>query len=119
MLELNRATHLSPKNSVHAAYRVKTPMVDVDAQLASYTNTLRHGVPAPWSLYGSVYVYEPEADATSDRWFLFEMHGTLREAETYPLESDAPTQAIYSALGLSGNATLECLGVWKMPSVTP
>lgn len=119
MLELNRATHLSPKNPVHAAYRVKTSVVNIEAQIESYTNTLRHNVSAPWSLYGAVYVYKPEAYATSDCSFLFEMQGTLCEAETYPVESDAPTQAIYSALELCGDATLECLGVWKLPSVAP
>ena len=89
------------------------------AQIASLTDSLRHNVSAPWSLYGEVYVSEPEGHETSDRWFLFEMHGTPHEAKTYPAESDVPTQAIHSALGLSEDATLECLGVWQMPSVAP
>jgi len=119
MLELNRAALSFPNNPIHAAYRLKASTLDVGAQIASFTDSLRHNVSAPWSLYGEVYVSEPEGHETSDRWFLFEMHGTPHEAKTYPAESDVPTQAIHSALGLSEDATLECLGVWQMPSVAP
>ena len=72
----------------------------------------RHGHCMAKSMYASLRDMKLR---TGGSW----MHATPHEAKTYPAESDVPTQAIHSALGLSEDATLECLGVWQIPSVAP